>query len=120
MFRKVDTPFCKEFTHKKEIMAAIPLTVNALRKSKIYCHGKFGHTIGWIQDIAIISRIDIWYTEWLLATKTVATALPGFWGLKRRIQYLDSHTHKPILYASNYYYGSNFIRLTWIGDKVES
>ena len=44
---------------------------------------------------------------------------PGFQGIKRCVQYLDSHPHKPIFYPSNYYGGSNFIRLTCSGDQVE-
>ena len=45
--------------------------------------------------------------------------LPGFQGIKRCIQYLASHPHKPIFYISNYDYGSNVIRLTWSRNKVE-
>ena len=32
---------------------------------------------------------------------------------------MDSHPHKPIFYPSNSYDGSNFVRLTWSGNKFE-
>ena len=43
----------------------------------------------------------------------------GFQSIKICVQYMASHSHKPTLYPSNYYYGSNFIRLTGSGNKVE-
>ena len=81
--------------------------------------GKFEHTIGRIQHIALMSRIDRCYATCNLATQTVAPTLPGFQGTKRYVQYLYSHPHKPIFYPSNYYDGSNFTKLTWSGNKVE-
>ena len=86
-------------------MAALPLTVNSLCKEEMEYHGNFGHTIGRIQQIDIMIRIDICYTDCRLATQTVAPNLPFFQGIKRCIQYLDSHPHKPIFYPSNFYYG---------------
>ena len=44
---------------KKELMDAIPLTINALHKAEIEYHGKFGHTLGRIQHIALVIIIDI-------------------------------------------------------------
>ena len=82
-------------------------------------HGKFGHIIGRIQHIAIMSRIGICCTAWHLVTQTVAPNLAGFQGLKCCTQYLDSNPHNPIFYPSNSYGGSNFIGLTWSGDQVE-
>ena len=38
-------------------MAALPLTVNAINKAKMEYHGKFGHAIGRIQQISLMSRI---------------------------------------------------------------
>ena len=64
-------------------------------------------------------RIDLCYATFSLATQTVAPTLSGFQGIKRCVQYLSSHPHKPIFYPSNYYDGSNFIRLTWSGNQVE-
>ena len=54
-----------------------------------------------------------------LYTQTVAPTLPGLQGIKRCVQYLASHPHKPIFYPSNYYYGSNVIRLTCSENQVE-
>ena len=55
----------------------------------------------------------------LLATQNLAPTLPGFQGIKRCVIYLDIHTHKPIFYPSNSYYGPNVIRLTCSGNQVE-
>ena len=44
-------------------------------------NGKFGHNFSGIQHIAILIRIDICYTAWLLVTQTVSPTLPGFQGL---------------------------------------
>ena len=63
--------------------------------------------------------IDIFYATCHLETQTMAHALTGFQGIKRCVQYLASHPHKPISYTSNSYDGSNFIRITWIGNQVE-
>ena len=46
----------------------------------------------------------------------MAPTLPDFQGLKHCIQYLASHTHKPIFYPTNSYDGSNVIRLIWSED----
>ena len=81
--------------------------------------GKFVHTLGRIQHIALMIRIDLCYATCSLATQTVATTLPVFQGIKICVQYMASHPHKPIFYPSNYYDGSNFIRLTWSGNQVE-
>ena len=83
------------------------------------CHGKFGHSLGMIQHIALKIIFDIFCTACNLATQTVAPTITGFQGIKSCIQYLASRPHKPIFYPSNYYYGSNLIRLTWGGNQVE-
>ena len=60
-FRNVETSFRKDSTYEKELIAVITLTVNALHKSEIEYNGKFGHNLGRIQNISIMSRIDICY-----------------------------------------------------------
>ena len=100
-------------------MAALTLTGHALHKEVIEYHGKFGHTCGRIQHIALMSRFDLCYTTCCLATQTVAATLTGFQAIKLRVQYLSSHPHKPIFYPSNSYDGSNFIWVTWSGNQVE-
>ena len=82
-------------------------------------HGKFGHNLGRIQHIDLMSRINLCYETCCLATQTVAPTLPGFQGIKRFVQYLDSCPHKPIFYPSNSCVGSNVISLTWSGNQVE-
>ena len=82
-------------------------------------HGKFGHTLGRIQCIAILSRIDLWYITCRLSTQTVAPTLPGLKGIKLCVKYLASHPHKPIFYPYNSYDGSNVTRLTCSGNQVE-
>ena len=66
-----------------------------------------------------MSRIELCYATCCLATKTVSPTLPGFQDIKRCVQYLASHPHKPTFYPSNHYDGSNVIRLTWSGNQVE-
>ena len=100
-------------------MDSLPLTGNALHKAEMEYHGKFGHTLGRIQHIALISIIYIFYATCRLATQNLAPSLPGFQGIKRCVQYLDSHPHKPIFYHFNHYIRSNTIRLTWSGNQVE-
>ena len=97
-------------------MAALPLTGNALHNAEMEYFGKFGHTLGRIEHIAFMSRIDLCYATCCLATQTVAPTLPGFQGIKRCVQYLDSHPHKSIFYHSNSYDRSNFISRTWGGN----
>ena len=82
-------------------------------------HGKFGNTIGRIQHIDLMSKIEIYCTACCLANQNVAPNLPGFQGIKRCIQYLASNPYTPIFYPSNYYDGSNVIRLTWSGNQFE-
>ena len=81
-------------------------------------HGKFERTLGRIQHIALMSRVNIFYASFRLATQTVAPTLPGLQGIKHCVQYLASNPHKPIFYPSNSYDGSNVIRLTWSGNQV--
>ena len=45
--------------------------------------------------------------------------IPSFQGIKRSIQYIDSHPHKPIFYPSGSYDGSNGIKITWSGNQVK-
>ena len=64
-------------------------------------------------------RIELYYETCSLDIQTVAPTLTGFQGIKLCVQYLASHPHKPIFYTSNYYDGSNVIRLTWDENQVE-
>ena len=82
-------------------------------------HGKFGHNLGRIQHIALMSRIEFFYETCCLATQNVAPTLPCFQGIKHCVQYMESHPHKPICYADKSYDGSNVIRLTWSWNQVE-
>ena len=82
-------------------------------------HGNFGHARGRIQLIALMSIIDLCYATSCIDTQTVSPNLPGFQGIKCWVQYMASHTHKPIFYISNSYDGSNVIRIIWSGNKVE-
>ena len=47
-----------------------------------------------------------------MVTQTMAPNIPGLQGLNR-------HPHKHIFYPSDYYDGSNIIRLPWSGTQVE-
>ena len=84
-------------------MTALTLTGNALHEVEMEYHGRFGHIIGSIQHIALMSRIEICYATCRIANQTVAPTLPGFQGIKWCVQYLDSHSHKTIVYPYNYY-----------------
>ena len=94
-------------------MSELTLTGHALHKSEMEYHGNFGHKLGRIQHISLISRIDLCYATCCLSTQTVVLTLPGFQGIKRCVQYLASYPHKPIFYPTNSYDGSNIIRLKW-------
>ena len=82
-FRKIGTPFRKDCTHEKEIMDALLLTGMAPHKSEMEYNGKVGHTIGRIQHIYIMIRIDIFHTACHLETQTAAPNITGFQGFKR-------------------------------------
>ena len=99
-FINFDKPFIIEYTHEKKIMAALPLIGNDFHKSEMEYNVKFGHNIGRIKHIDIMSRIGICYSTCNLATQNVAPTLPGFQVIKLCVQYMDSHPHKPILYTS--------------------
>ena len=101
-------------------MADLPLTGHDLHNAKLEYHGKFGHTLGRIQHIYLMSRIDICYTTCHLKTQTVLPTLPGFQGIKRCVKYLYSHPRKPIFYHLNSYESSNVTRVTWSGNQVEN
>ena len=45
-FINVDTHFSTDYTHEKDFMEELPLTVDNLRKAEIEYYGKFEHTIG--------------------------------------------------------------------------
>ena len=67
-FRKVNTPFRKDPAYKKYFMAALPLIRDSRREAEIEYHGKFGHTLGRIQHIDLMSRIDIFYSTYCVKT----------------------------------------------------
>ena len=100
-------------------MDALSLTVNSVFKEEMENYDNFKHYIGWIQHIAIISIIEIFYIDSCLGTQTITTNLPGFLCFKLCIHYLDSHPHKHIFYPYYYYDISNIIRLAWNGNQVE-
>ena len=117
--RKVDKTFRTDSTYENELMDELLWTRNALRKSEMEYHGKFGHTIGKIQHIALMSKIEICYTDWRLETQTMTPTLPGIQAINQCIKFLASDSHKRIFYPFNYHDDSNFTRLTWRGNKVE-
>ena len=82
-FRKIDTSFWMDFINEKELLAAVPLTLDSLCKLDVEFHGKCGHTLGRKQHISIISRIEMFYTAFHLGTQTVAHNIPGLQGLNR-------------------------------------
>ena len=84
-------------------MAVLPLTGNALHKEEMEYHGKFGHALGRIKHIALMSRIEFFYATCHLSTQTVANTLPGSQGTKCCVKFMASHPHKPIFYPSNSY-----------------
>ena len=90
-------------------MAALPLARHTLHKAEMEYHGKFGHTLGRIQHIALMSIIDIRYATCCLSTQTLAPTLQSFQGIKRCVKYLASHPHKP-----------SFILLTIMMDQISS
>ena len=82
-------------------------------------HVNFGHTLGRIQHIPLLSIIGICYATLRLENQTVAPNLPGFQGINSCVQYLDIHPNKPISNSSNYYDRSNVIITTWSENQVE-
>ena len=56
-FIKVDNFLRKDSTYDKELMAALPLTGNPLRKSETEYNKKFVHTLGRIKHTTLMSRI---------------------------------------------------------------
>ena len=64
-------------------------------------HGKFGHTLVQIHNISLMIKIEICYTDFIMATQTVSPTLPGFQCIKVCIKYLSSQPTKKIFYPSN-------------------
>ena len=93
-------------------MAAFTLTVNYLHKKEMEYDGKSGHNIGRDQPIAIMSRMDIYYSTCCLSTQTFSPTLTGLQSIKRCVKYLVSHPRKPIFFNSYSYDGKNVIRIT--------
>ena len=81
--------FWTDSIYEKELMDAINLAVNALHKAEMGYNGKFGHTLGRIQHIAIMSRIEMCYTFCILGNQTVVPTLHGFQAIKYCIQCMD-------------------------------
>ena len=63
-------------------MAVLTLTDHALHKAEMEYHGNFGHTLGRIQRIALMTIIDLCYATFFIANHTVAPNLPDFQGIK--------------------------------------
>ena len=72
-------------------MTALTLTGNDLH------NGKFGHTLGRIKHISLMSIIEYFYATCRLSTKTFSSTLPGFQGIKYCVKYLSINPHKSIL-----------------------
>ena len=102
-FIKIDTPFWTDSSYENELLDALPLTGNDLHKTEMKYNGKIGHTLGRIQQIALMIKIDLCYATCHLDTQNVAPNLSGFQGIKQCVQYLAIHPHKPIFYPSHYY-----------------
>ena len=62
-FKIFDTPFQKYSTYEKRLIDAFALAVNSLQKAEIEYTGKFGHTIGQINNIYIMRRIENFNTD---------------------------------------------------------
>ena len=73
-------------------MVELPLTVNALHNLEMEYHETFGHTLGIVQHIALMSKLDICYATCCLENQAVAPTLTGFQDTKRCVQYLYSST----------------------------
>ena len=56
-------------------MAILSLTRNSLHKAEMECNGKFLHTIGRIQNIYPMIRIEIFYATCSIATQDVADTI---------------------------------------------
>ena len=56
-FRKFDIPFKTDSTNETKLIAALPLTGNALQKAEMKYHGKVGHPLGRIQYIALMREL---------------------------------------------------------------
>ena len=70
-FRNIDTPFRADSSYEKELFSALPLIGHTLHKAEMEYHGKVGHTLGRIQHIALMSRIDLCYATCRIAIQTV-------------------------------------------------
>ena len=68
-------------------------------------HGNFGHILGRIQHIDLMSIIDLCCSTYRLDTQTLSPTLTGFKGIKKCVKYMASFPHKPIFYPSNYFDG---------------
>ena len=118
-FIRVDTYFRTDFAYKKELMAALPLTGHASLNTEMEYNGKFGHTLGRIQHISLMSIMYIYYATYHLTTQTVSPTLPGFQCTKWCVQYLSSQPHKHIFYPSKYYDRLNVIGIICSGNRDE-
>ena len=58
-FINVDIPFWTDSSYENKLLDPLPLIGHALHKVEMEYHGKFGHTLGRIQHIALMSRIDL-------------------------------------------------------------
>ena len=72
----------KNSTYENYLMAALSLTENRLSKAYMEYHVKFGYTLGRIQHIALMSRINIFYSTCHLVAQKLVPNIPGLWGIK--------------------------------------
>ena len=118
-FRKVDTPFCTDYTYENELMAVVTSIGNNPHMEKMEYPGKLGHTIGHIQHTDIMRIFDIFYKAFLLVTQNMAPTTNGFQGLNKCIQYMANYSYKPVFYPYNSYDIPNIIISSWGGTQVE-
>ena len=88
-------------------MDVVTMAETAIQKSCKEDHNKLGHTMGRIQHISIISRIEFFYKDCFPGTQTSSPTLIGFQGLNICIKYLDNHPYKPTFFFSGSYDGSS-------------
>ena len=101
-------------------MTALTLPGHVLHKAEMEYHRKFGHTLGRIQHIIIMSRIELCYATCSISTQTVAPTLPCFQGIKRCVRYLASHPHKPIFILIIIMIDQMSSRLHGVGIKLDT
>ena len=101
-------------------MAVPPLTVKALCKEEMEYHQNFGHTLGRIHNISLMSIIDICYTACHTSTQTVAHTIPGFRDIRCCIQYMASQPHRTIFILLILFMDQILLYLHGVGIKLKT